>query len=332
MGPSIEVVAIAKNESAYLAEWISHYLTLGVDRITVYLNGIEDHSYYIMRKISGKYPNVSYKVSDGYDVKKTFQCDRLISKSFLENNPMQSRVYAEGYIEASERGVDYVLFVDIDEYLTPRHGEASLSALVEAYGWPDFIRFKCFNAAGADQEFERAVRRELRGDQRPTSKCLVRTNLDNVEFRTTHSIYTPDRRKRYISGLGSVVDYTQEQVAESFDSDFALIHHWMRSETEYIATLLRGDFIFKSSLGLKGNRSGWRSSGKQLLTIEESVVDKFSVYCEKFVNDVGLDDSIDIAKELVRARAAQVGRMRDQLVADYQSLSSSLRGTSFSIK
>ena len=40
--PSLKLVAIAKDEAPYLAEWIFHHLYLGIHEIEIYLNGITD--------------------------------------------------------------------------------------------------------------------------------------------------------------------------------------------------------------------------------------------------------------------------------------------------
>ena len=40
----IKLVAIAKNEAAYLAEWIFHHLYLGVDEIEIHFNRCSDNT------------------------------------------------------------------------------------------------------------------------------------------------------------------------------------------------------------------------------------------------------------------------------------------------
>ena len=57
---SIKLVAIAKDEAAYLAEWIYHHLSIGIKEIDVYLNGVTDNSYKLMRLIHAKHRNVNF--------------------------------------------------------------------------------------------------------------------------------------------------------------------------------------------------------------------------------------------------------------------------------
>ena len=61
---SIKLVAIAKDEAAYLAEWIYHHLSIGIQEIDVYLNGITDNSYRLMRLINAKHKNVKFYNAD----------------------------------------------------------------------------------------------------------------------------------------------------------------------------------------------------------------------------------------------------------------------------
>ena len=56
----IKLVAIAKDEAAYLPQWIFHHLRLGVDSIDVYINDSFDNSIEISRKINAIEPRFKY--------------------------------------------------------------------------------------------------------------------------------------------------------------------------------------------------------------------------------------------------------------------------------
>ena len=47
----IKLIAIAKNEAANLTEWIYHHFSIGVDFIDIYINGSDDNSLNICKKI-----------------------------------------------------------------------------------------------------------------------------------------------------------------------------------------------------------------------------------------------------------------------------------------
>lgn len=48
----VKLVAVAKDESAYLAEWCAHHLYFGFDEITVYLNRTTDNSCDVLSRLS----------------------------------------------------------------------------------------------------------------------------------------------------------------------------------------------------------------------------------------------------------------------------------------
>ena len=50
MKPKIKLVAIAKNEAAYLPQWIHHFL-VGFNEIEIYINDTTDNSVAICEKI-----------------------------------------------------------------------------------------------------------------------------------------------------------------------------------------------------------------------------------------------------------------------------------------
>ncbi len=64
--PRILLAGIAKNEAAYLPEWVFHHLNLGVTSVMVYVNNTTDNSESILKKM-GETPPVNYKVVDGLE-------------------------------------------------------------------------------------------------------------------------------------------------------------------------------------------------------------------------------------------------------------------------
>lgn len=323
-----EVVAIAKNEAAYLPLWCSHYTCLGFDKITIYLNGIDDHSYLIIRKIQEIYPHVEIRNSDTYGTMKNFQYDFLIDSDFLTRNPMQSRAYAEAYGRAGMNEFDYVLFVDIDEYLTPRKKSISIDKVLHTYDSPEFLKFKWFNLATSTKEFEFPLKTSVKGVNSDVPKFILKTNLEGVKFKSTHLASTKNINKRYLSGLGRIKDYEKQQIQDSVDSEFVLLHNLYRSEVEYLATLLRGDFIFKSSHGIKLNRKGWLREESDILDINRDIVEQFKDHYQQLINKAELKPLIDIAQELLRIKAYKLEKICKEVDIEYKKIKKVLKGTS----
>lgn len=323
-----EVVAIAKNESAYLALWCAHYINLGFDKITIYLNGTDDHSYLILKRIQGIYPQVVIRDSNTYGTLKSFKYDFLIDEGFLFRNPMQSRAYAEAYDIAGKSGFDYVLFVDIDEYLSPRKGEVTVDGVLNKYNNPEFLKFKWFNLATNNREFDFPLKTSVRGVLSDVTKFILKTNLEGIKFQSTHLATTKNVDKRYLSGLGRIKDYNKQQIQDSVDSDLILLHNLYRSETEYLATLLRGDFIFNSSQGIKLNRKGWIKEEQDVLSIDENVVQISENSYKHLISQAELKDLVEVAQELLRIKARKLEAICRNIETEYKSIKKVLRGTS----
>jgi hypothetical protein len=51
MEPRILLAGIAKNEAAYLPEWIFYHLNIGIDVIRVYVNNTDDNTLQILDKL-----------------------------------------------------------------------------------------------------------------------------------------------------------------------------------------------------------------------------------------------------------------------------------------
>ena len=60
----IRLCAIAKDEGAYLADWVFHHLHVGFDGIEVWVNGTRDHSVAILTAIRAEHPQVAFRVVD----------------------------------------------------------------------------------------------------------------------------------------------------------------------------------------------------------------------------------------------------------------------------
>lgn len=93
---SVELVAIAKNESRFLVEWLAHYLSLGFDRITVYDHGSTDDTGEILGKLAVRFPIRRIPWSPDYNV----------------SPQMSAYAHALG-----SRSLEWMAFFDVDEFL-----------------------------------------------------------------------------------------------------------------------------------------------------------------------------------------------------------------------
>lgn len=118
--PRVVVVTTMKDEGAYILDWISHYKALGVDDFVVFTNDCSDPSDHILRCLhrSGV---VEHRFS-----------------RVMRRGPHKSALMWAEY-EPAVASADWVLVIDVDEYLQINSGPATL---------PGFLAER--EAAGAD--------------------------------------------------------------------------------------------------------------------------------------------------------------------------------------
>ncbi|MET0313599.1 MAG: FkbM family methyltransferase [Hansschlegelia sp.] len=112
------VVAIAKNEERFLEEWISHYLSLGVDAIHIYDNESDDKTAEMIKAIGERFP-VFYK--------------------YWENPVSQSpQITAyNDFLQNSSSEYKWVGYFDLDEFLVIKTGQKSIHDVLN--GLPDDV-------------------------------------------------------------------------------------------------------------------------------------------------------------------------------------------------
>jgi glycosyltransferase involved in cell wall biosynthesis len=97
--PSVTLVAIAKNESFYLTEWIAYHLLIGFEKIYIFDNDSTDQTLELLSSLSKIDTRVSYF---------EWPSQEGLSPQISAYN------YALKYITT-----DWVAFIDIDEFLVP---------------------------------------------------------------------------------------------------------------------------------------------------------------------------------------------------------------------
>jgi cellulose synthase/poly-beta-1,6-N-acetylglucosamine synthase-like glycosyltransferase len=90
------LAAIAKDEAAYLPEWIYYHLSIGIDEIVIYVNSTTDNTIQILDKLKENLP-VKYVIADGIEKIQNTENDQLIDTNFMSRNPLQSKAYANIY-------------------------------------------------------------------------------------------------------------------------------------------------------------------------------------------------------------------------------------------
>ncbi|WP_372884985.1 glycosyltransferase family 2 protein [Shimia sp.] len=131
--PRVTVVTTMKDEGAYILDWVAHYKTIGASEIVVFTNDVSDPTDHILRRLN---------------------CMGEVQHRFsrvMRRGPHKSALmWAEH--EPAVRQADWLLVVDVDEYLDIRLGDGSLGALIAAHPGADAISFpwRIFGNAGVE--------------------------------------------------------------------------------------------------------------------------------------------------------------------------------------
>ncbi len=105
------IVACMKNEAPYIVEWIAHHRSIGVDRFLIYTNGCEDGTDAILNRLDAM-GVVQHRTNDDWRGKSPQQ--------HALNRAME---------EPAVRNADWVLHIDVDEFVNVRTGDGTLAAL-----------------------------------------------------------------------------------------------------------------------------------------------------------------------------------------------------------
>ncbi|MEE1672818.1 glycosyltransferase family 2 protein [Agarivorans aestuarii] len=312
---TIKLAAIAKDEAAYLPEWIFHHLEFGFDEIEIYINNTSDNSLKILDKIVNRLP-VKYRV-----------VDELYNKS---SRDFQFAAYKQLAIEAKTNGFDYVMFLDIDEFWTPSDFKSSIQDLVAKLNFPQAICLQWAMHCDEEKEFSVCHRDSLKVLKHTHVKTLFRTSAP-WEKISAHNIL--GENISYILANGSSYIFPPEEsdrakLARSVETyKFCyVLHRAYRSEKEYISLLGRGR---PSTTGIKSNRFGYYSENATKIVLEypsERVADHKRRYIE-FIDSFELCHDIGTAKEFVDSRYNQVLAMiQSAKEKDYTTILRVLKG------
>ncbi|CED70316.1 putative uncharacterized protein [Aliivibrio wodanis] len=286
----IKLAAIARDEAAYLPEWIFHHLWFGFDEIEVYVNNTVDNSIPLLENIAQKHPVVITNADD------------LFEKS---NGDFQFKAYRELAKKSKEEGFTHLLFLDIDEFWTPLDFETSIHKALEKLNTPQVTCFEWLLHCN-EFLFMSCFEDELKVKRSNHVKSLFQLDAP-FEKIGAHNIigselsYSLADGQSYDFGDDIHCAVLAQEHQLSPVKDFFVIHRMYRSELEYISLLGRGR---PSSKKVKNNRSGYYKSTDKMEVVEVAKA-PYAAYQKKwiqFVEDLALEKEIRVAQEFITAR------------------------------
>ena len=244
----IKLVAIAKDEAAYLPQWIFHHLRLGVDSIDVYINDSFDNSIEISRKINAIEPRFKYH-----------EADKQLKKCIKRGKNFQKHIYQRAFRKCARgKKFSHLLILDLDEYLMPDKLENNLKNLIHSSGDVSVISFPwCIDAPREKiLPFQAFLSPTINIRPHKLVKSIGR--IDNIKTVLPHGFILnahKDELSNHSKTLsnGTCLDSSNSrnnecilgtEVRKIFEDNIQdswfTFHRVNKSEVEYLASLLRG--------------------------------------------------------------------------------------------
>lgn len=298
----VKIVAIAKDEGAYLSEWIFHHLYFGFDAIDIYINRTSDTSIEILKKINKRHPNVRYLDADWIDM-----CSPNVRTA------MQSIIYAKSFSEEQQKKeFTHILFIDIDEFWTPVNFRDTIHDLLNTFADHTTISFPWYNILGEQKQFLH-LSDKFYGFVSGQIKSIINLESEVKQIRLHISEFK--QNKKYYGaflpdGAKLILDKKFTQRIDSnkcrVQQRIMILHRFMRSEDEYISMLYKGRVEAKGKL--KDNRTGFLRfedvKGAIKLNFPKEQFSKYKL------DKVGFMEIIDIEKELKSAQEFVLERVQ----------------------
>jgi hypothetical protein len=118
----VKLAAIAKDEAAYIPQWIHHHLKFGFHGIEIWLNNTTDNSVELLTELKKKHAPGTVEFRNA---------DDLLQKCLSENLQFQQLAYSKIYHEAlTESDYTHILFLDLDEFWTPRNFSSTITEFI----------------------------------------------------------------------------------------------------------------------------------------------------------------------------------------------------------
>ncbi|MDO6560392.1 glycosyltransferase family 2 protein [Paraglaciecola chathamensis] len=286
----VKLVAIAKNEGAYLTEWIHHHLYFKFDSIDVYINNTEDDTNLLISKLA-KLKNVKFLDGDKY--------------FHLGVDAPQIAIYKKAFLEARRRLYSHVVFLDVDEFWSSSDFHSSIKDSLSEID-ADIVAYEWVNKLEDDQLFSLPFQVSMKGKRALQIKVAVSTNVF-IRDMNPHNVTSGDYS--YVLANGQTFDRTCSNHSKVDKSELSLplkkyyiLHRINRSQEEYIASLSRGRplSLKKVTSCFKSNRSGFGVGLTNVdITIAPNKLSDYKNSLEEFISEYGLDTVINSCQRFI---------------------------------
>lgn len=324
-GDKIKLFAIARNEAFNIPAWVHHHLYFGFDEIEIWINRSNDNSIDICEKISNQYPNFIFKVVDD-----------LVTELHSINLNFQATAYMINYLTLFQKSkkFNYIMFLDLDEYLTPKNFDDNIKNLLTkmplsgAISFPWMIKHPQISRTSIQNINTAIFNKKNQLSKHFAVKTITRLST-SIQWFNPHTPYmdrTGKENMYFVTGermkFESVFPYNVSTIASpSLLSKTNTFHEWFvvhdiyKSPIEYLSSLSRGEEYYiqekSHSFALKASRKGYNYKDEKIpfmeYTIEITKLNNYNYSMGSFLSRCDITDyNLELASQLTKQRAQYV--------------------------
>ncbi|MEI2713040.1 MAG: glycosyltransferase family 2 protein [Nocardioides sp.] len=315
----VRLCAIARDEGAYLADWIFHHLYFGFDSIEIWVNGTSDTSIEILTRTQRHHPEVRYEV-----------VDELLAQCVSEGRVFQHEAYERMARRARHDGFSHAAFLDLDEWWLARDfrtpiqdflGRSGRRPSVVSFPWlmdvPDRNREPFRHAvldAGAFQ-LDSHVKSVMSLDDR-LGAISVHTARARGGRRLIRERFPREDGARQLGW--SVVSSAWLASNSAAVPEAFVLHAAHRSQEEYVSGLAKGLRQTGRDISFKNTRGGFSPSVQPRLTWEVDARDsaRYRERLDEFRRNADVNE-LTTAAELQSTRRYEAAMHRLRTEPDF---------------
>ena len=326
MHPKIKLIAIAKDEAAYLPEWIFHHLYFGFDEIEILVNRTSDNTIRLLSAIREQTPRVQFQTIDWID---------LTAPNISAH--IQHIAYAYGYNQ-SKRDNTHIMFLDIDEFWVPLNFRDSIGACVAKLSDASAIYFEWCTEGGTDRPFSYLQRAHAYKLSR-LGKSLIRTSSTVQRIDIHKPLLGPNEHVVLANGAtytGSESEGLNHQFVsrdKSSIKEYIVVHRMSRSEMEYFSMVYNGTPEEQGSFKLN-RATGYEKVGSGFTTLEfeTSAWARYESSREEFLASTLIQETISESQQFITDRFQRaVAALPNALKTHGESLEKVIQGLSLPV-
>ncbi|GAA0856854.1 glycosyltransferase family 2 protein [Aliiglaciecola litoralis] len=292
--PKVKLVAIAKDESAYLVDWIFHHLYFGFDELVIYVNNTSDNTNELIDALASEH-HIRFESGDPY-----FQ---------QSLRAPQMAIYLDELRKSRLQGFTHLMFLDVDEFYTPLDFTLNIKDFIKTSESADVYCFEWVHKMDEYAPFAAPFTPNLVGRRAQQVKSLVATYIEPLNANP-HNFLINTGNYKLADGAPFEIDkenYSKvplEELAKPLKPVFVL-HRMTRHPLEYIAALKRGRPLVEGKQGsqFKNNRSGiFNDDSNITVNIPSEKVIDYQHQKQLYISKRNLESVIEKGREMVISR------------------------------